>query len=120
LFELYLQVGCSITKLSQQTTIPINTVSRDINKVRKEFNLTQSFNDQDLFFDNSLTKNTQQELTIQSQYNNNSHVTNKLIAITDNDINSLNKLYSNAKLNGLMVIDYLVIDKRSGIFNLFF
>jgi len=36
LFELYLQVGCSITKLSQKTTIPINTVSRDINKVRKE------------------------------------------------------------------------------------
>jgi DNA-directed RNA polymerase specialized sigma24 family protein len=34
LFELYLQVGCSITKLSQKTTIPINSVSRDINKVR--------------------------------------------------------------------------------------
>lgn len=34
LFELYLQVGCSITKLSEQTTIPINSVSRDINKVR--------------------------------------------------------------------------------------
>lgn len=34
LFELYLQVGCSITKLSEKTTIPINSVSRDINKVR--------------------------------------------------------------------------------------
>jgi hypothetical protein len=35
LFELYLQVGCSISKLSQMTTIPLNSVSRDINKVRK-------------------------------------------------------------------------------------
>jgi len=35
LFELYLEVGCSITKLSEKTTIPINSVSRDINKVRK-------------------------------------------------------------------------------------
>jgi hypothetical protein len=34
LFELYLEVGCSITKLSEKTTIPINSVSRDINKVR--------------------------------------------------------------------------------------
>jgi len=83
-----------------------------INKVRKEFNLTQSFNDQDLFSDNSLTKNSQQETKIQSQHDNYSHVTNKLIAITNSDINSLNKLYSNAKLNGLVVIDYLIIDKR--------
>ena len=35
LMELYLQEGCSITKLAQRTTIPINSVSRDINKVRK-------------------------------------------------------------------------------------
>lgn len=35
LFELYLEVGCSISKLSQMTTIPLNSVSRDINKVRK-------------------------------------------------------------------------------------
>lgn len=35
LFELYLEEGASITKLSQRTTIPINSVSRDINKVRK-------------------------------------------------------------------------------------
>lgn len=38
LFELYIEEGCSITKLSQRTTIPINSVSRDINKVRKELN----------------------------------------------------------------------------------
>ena len=35
LFELYLQVGCSISKLSEMRTIPLNSVSRDINKVRK-------------------------------------------------------------------------------------
>lgn len=35
LMELYLEVGCSITKLAQKTTIPINSVSRDINKVRR-------------------------------------------------------------------------------------
>lgn len=35
LMELYIEEGCSITKLSQRTTIPINSVSRDINKVRK-------------------------------------------------------------------------------------
>lgn len=34
LFELYLEVGCSLTKLSEKTTIPINSVSRDINKIR--------------------------------------------------------------------------------------
>ena len=38
LFELYIELGCSITTLSQKTTIPINSVSRDINKVRKELN----------------------------------------------------------------------------------
>jgi hypothetical protein len=35
LFELYLDEGCSISKTSQRTTIPLNSVSRDINKVRK-------------------------------------------------------------------------------------
>lgn len=35
LMELYLQEGCSITALAKKTTIPINSVSRDINKVRK-------------------------------------------------------------------------------------
>jgi RNA polymerase sigma factor (sigma-70 family) len=38
LFELYIEEGCSVTKLSKRTTIPINSVSRDINKVRKELN----------------------------------------------------------------------------------
>lgn len=35
LMELYIEEGCSITKLSKRTAIPINSVSRDINKVRK-------------------------------------------------------------------------------------
>lgn len=35
LMELYIEEGCSISKLSRKTTIPINSVSRDINKVRK-------------------------------------------------------------------------------------
>lgn len=35
LMELYIEEGCSITKLSKRTTIPINSVSRDINKIRK-------------------------------------------------------------------------------------
>jgi DNA-directed RNA polymerase specialized sigma24 family protein len=34
LFELYLEEGASLTKLSKRTTIPINSVSRDINRVR--------------------------------------------------------------------------------------
>ena len=38
LFELYISEGCNITATSKLTTIPINTVSRDINKVRKELN----------------------------------------------------------------------------------
>jgi hypothetical protein len=32
--ELYIEEGCSISKLSKRTTIPLNSVSRDINKVR--------------------------------------------------------------------------------------
>ncbi len=36
LFELYIEEGCSVTKLSKRTTIPINSVSRDINKVRRQ------------------------------------------------------------------------------------
>ena len=35
LMELYIEEGCSISKLSRRTTIPLNSVSRDINKVRK-------------------------------------------------------------------------------------
>ena len=38
LMELYIEEGCSITSLSKRTTIPINSVSRDINKVRKILN----------------------------------------------------------------------------------
>lgn len=36
LFQLYIEEGCSLTKLSNRTTIPINTVSRDIKKVREK------------------------------------------------------------------------------------
>jgi DNA-directed RNA polymerase specialized sigma24 family protein len=36
LFQLYIDEGCSVTKLSKRTTIPINSVSRDINKVRRQ------------------------------------------------------------------------------------
>jgi len=36
LMELYIEEDCSITKLSKKTTIPINSVSRDINKIRKQ------------------------------------------------------------------------------------
>lgn len=35
LMEMYIEEGCSITKLSKRTTIPLNSVSRDINKIRK-------------------------------------------------------------------------------------
>jgi len=35
LFELFIEGGCSITNLSKKTTIPINSVSRDINKYRR-------------------------------------------------------------------------------------
>ena len=38
LMEMYIEEGCSITKLSKRTTIPLNSVSRDINKVRKILN----------------------------------------------------------------------------------
>jgi len=34
LMELYIEEGCSITKLSKRTTIPINSVPRDINRVK--------------------------------------------------------------------------------------
>lgn len=39
LFELYLEVGGSVTKLSKQTGIPINSVSRDINRTRKKLKI---------------------------------------------------------------------------------
>ena len=35
MMEMYIEEGCSITKLSKRTTIPLNSVSRDINKIRK-------------------------------------------------------------------------------------
>ena len=35
LFELYIEEDCSILKTSNRTTIPRNSVSRDINKYRK-------------------------------------------------------------------------------------
>ena len=35
LMEMYIEEGCSITKVSKRTTIPLNSVSRDINKIRK-------------------------------------------------------------------------------------
>ena len=35
LMELYIEEGCSITKVSKRTSIPLNSVSRDINKIRK-------------------------------------------------------------------------------------
>lgn len=38
LMELYIEEGCSISKLSKRTTIPLNSVSRDINKVRRLLN----------------------------------------------------------------------------------
>jgi hypothetical protein len=34
LFELYIDEGCSLTKLNKRTTIPLAPLSRDINKVR--------------------------------------------------------------------------------------
>ena len=35
MMEMYIEEGCSITKLSKRTSIPLNSVSRDINKIRK-------------------------------------------------------------------------------------
>lgn len=34
LFDLYIEENCSLTNLSKRTTIPLNSVSRDIKKVR--------------------------------------------------------------------------------------
>jgi hypothetical protein len=42
LFELYLEMGCSIKKTSQLTTIPANSVSRDINKYRNKLRKERS------------------------------------------------------------------------------
>jgi hypothetical protein len=36
LFEIYIEQNCSVTKTSQKTSIPINSVSRDLNKYRKK------------------------------------------------------------------------------------
>jgi hypothetical protein len=38
LFELYLEENASLTRLSKRTQIPLNSVSRDIKKVRKILN----------------------------------------------------------------------------------
>ena len=38
LFQIYLEEGCSIKNTSKRTTIPPNTVSKDINKYRRELN----------------------------------------------------------------------------------
>ena len=35
LFELFIEGGCSVSDLAKKTTIPINSVSRDINKYRR-------------------------------------------------------------------------------------
>lgn len=42
LFQLYIEEKCSLTKLSKRTTIPLNSISRDINKVRKELKKRRS------------------------------------------------------------------------------
>lgn len=34
LFEIYISLGCSVSQTSKVTTIPINSVSRDLNKYR--------------------------------------------------------------------------------------
>lgn len=36
LFEIYIEEGCSIKNTAKRTTIPPNSVSRDINKYRQE------------------------------------------------------------------------------------
>lgn len=35
LFEIYIGEGCSVSKTHKKTTIPLNSVSRDINKYRR-------------------------------------------------------------------------------------
>jgi hypothetical protein len=35
LFELYIEEGCNLTRLNKRTTIPLVSLSRDINKVRE-------------------------------------------------------------------------------------
>jgi len=36
LFEIYISEGCSMTNTHKRTTIPLNSVSRDVNKYRKQ------------------------------------------------------------------------------------
>jgi len=44
LFELFIDEGCSVSGLSKRTTIPLNSVSRDINKYRRILkNLREDF-----------------------------------------------------------------------------
>ena len=38
IFELYILEDCNLSKLSKRTLIPINSVSRDVNRVRKYLN----------------------------------------------------------------------------------
>jgi len=36
IFELYIEEECNLTRLSKRTTIPMNSLSRDINRFRKK------------------------------------------------------------------------------------
>jgi hypothetical protein len=42
LFEIYIEQDCSVTKTSKKTSIPINSVSRDLNKYRKQLKLRRN------------------------------------------------------------------------------
>lgn len=42
LLELFIEEGGSITKLSKRTQIPINSCSRDINKIRKKLKILRN------------------------------------------------------------------------------
>jgi hypothetical protein len=42
LFEIYIEQDCSVTKTSKKTLIPINSVSRDLNKYRKQLKLRRN------------------------------------------------------------------------------
>jgi hypothetical protein len=39
LFEIYINLKCSVTNTSKKTSIPINSVSRDLNKYRKHLRM---------------------------------------------------------------------------------
>ena len=42
LFQIYIEQDCSVTKTSKKTSIPINSVSRDLNKYRKQLKLRRN------------------------------------------------------------------------------